>query len=111
MKIRKHLGEIETSKEPVRTSNYVWYLDLQYYEPDMQYDEHECLLQLLAKSYPNNHDESMFKVTKLESTPCNDCGHTTNKDSVCINWSLHLENSRNVQPISGMLYQLINPRG
>ena len=33
----------------------------------------------------------MFKINKLESTLCNDCGHTTINDGVCIDWSLHLE--------------------
>ena len=46
-----------------------------------------------------------------ESTHCNDCGHTTNNDGVCIDWSLHLEDSSNVQTISGLLHQLMDPRG
>ena len=46
MKIKNLFSEIETSSEPVRTSNYVRYLGLQHYEPGMQYDAHECLLQL-----------------------------------------------------------------
>ena len=53
MKIRKLFREIETSNEPMRTLNYAKYLSLQGYEPGMQYDNHECLLQLLAKFYPN----------------------------------------------------------
>ena len=92
----------------MRTSNYVRYLGLQYYEPGMQYDAHECLLQLLAKIYPNINDDCVFKINKLDS---NDCGHTTNNESVCIDWSLHLEDSSNVQTISGMLHQLMDPRG
>ena len=48
MKIKKCFSEIEISSEPVRTSNYVRYLGLQHYEPGMQYDAHECLLQLLV---------------------------------------------------------------
>ena len=32
---------------------------------------------------------AMFKINKLESTLCNDCGHTTNNDGVGIDWSLH----------------------
>ena len=87
------------------------YLSLQHYEPEMQYDAHECLLQLLAKIYPNINDDVMFKINKLESTLCNDYGHTTNNDGVCIDWSLHLENSNDVQTISGMLHQLMDPRG
>ena len=31
----------------------------------MQYDAHECLLQLLAKIYPNINDDCMFKINKL----------------------------------------------
>ena len=40
MKIKKLFSEIETSSEPVRTSNYVRYSSLQLYEPGMQYDAH-----------------------------------------------------------------------
>ena len=53
----------------------------------------------------------MFKINKLESKLCNDCGHTTNNDGVCIDLSLHLEDLSNVQTISGMLHQLIDPKG
>ena len=59
----------------------------------MQYDAHECLLQFLANIYPNINDDCMFKINKLESTLCNDCGDTANNDSVCVNRSLHLEDS------------------
>ena len=52
----------------------------------------------------------MFKINKLEPTLRNDCGHTTNNEGVCIDWSLHLEDSSNVQTVSGMLYQLMDPR-
>ena len=38
----------------------------------------------------------MFKINKLESILCNDCGHTARNDGVCIEWSLHLEDSSNV---------------
>ena len=48
-----------------------------------------------------------MKIEKLFS----DCGRTTNNDGVCIDWSLHLEDSSNVQTISGMLHQLMDPRG
>ena len=111
MKTKNLSSEIETSSKPVRTSNYVRYLGLQHYEPGMQYDAHECLLQLLAKIYPNINDDCMFKINKLESTLCNDCGHATNNDGVCIDWSLHLEDSSNLQTISGMLHQFMDPRG
>ena len=70
----------------------------------MQYDAHECLVQLFAKSHPNNSDDCMFKINKQESTYCNDCNHTTNNDGLCIGWSLHLEGSRNVKAISEMLH-------
>ena len=79
MKIRKFSREIETSNEPVRTSNYVKHLSLKGYEPEMQYDAHD-LLQLLAKIYPNINDDCMFKIGKLELTLCNDCGHTADND-------------------------------
>ena len=48
----------------------------------------------------------MFKINILELTFCDDCGHTTNNDGECIDWSLHLEDSNNVQA----LHQLMNPR-
>ena len=51
MKIKKHFSEIETSSEPMGTTNYVRCLGLQHHEPGIQYDAHECLLQLLAKIY------------------------------------------------------------
>ena len=78
----------------------------------MEYDAHEYLLQLFGKFFPNINDDCMFKINKLESTLCsNDCDHTKNNDGVCIDWSLHLEDSSNAQTISGMLHQLMNPRG
>ena len=51
MEIKKLFNEIETSSEPIRTSNYVRYLGLQHFEPGMQYYTHEYLLQLLIKIY------------------------------------------------------------
>ena len=108
MKIKRPFSEIETSSEPVRTFNYVRYLGLQH-EPGLQCDAHNCLLQLLQKFNPNINDDRMFKINKLESTLCNDCGHTTNND-VYVDWSLHLEDSSNVQTISGMLHQLMDLR-
>ena len=38
---------------------------------------YECLLQLLAKIYPNINDDCMFKFNKLEPTLSNDCDHHT----------------------------------
>ena len=84
MKIRKLFREIETSNEPLNTSNYARYLSLQGYEPGMQCDPHECLLQLLAKIYPNINDDYMLNIDELESTLCNDCDHTANNDGVYI---------------------------
>ena len=52
----------------------------------------------------------MFKIDKLELTLCNNCVQTTNNDGVCIDWSLHVENSSNIQAISGLSHQLIDPR-
>ena len=78
MKNRNRFGEIKISSEPVRLSKYVRYLGLEHYGPWMQYDAHECLLQFLAKIYPNI-DDCMYKINKLESTLCNDYGHTINK--------------------------------
>ena len=60
-----------------------------------------------SKIYLNINDDWMFKINKLESTLCNVCGHTTNND-VFIDTSLHLEDSSNVQTISGTLHQLMD---
>ena len=111
MKIRKLFSEIETASEPVRTFNYMRYLGLQHYEPGMQYDPHEYLPRLLAKIYTNIDDDCIFKINKLESTLCNDCGHTAVNDGACIDWSLYLENSNNVEKISGISHQRMHPRG
>ena len=80
-------------------------------EPGMQYDTHEYLLQLLAKVWPSIDDDCMLKIDKLKSILCNDCGHFTNNDGVCIDWSLLLEDLSNIQAISGMLHQLMDPGG
>ena len=55
-----------------------------------------------CKNLLNINDDFMFKINKLESTLNNDCDQTTNNDGACINWSLRLEDSRNVQRISGI---------
>ena len=67
MKIKNLFHETETSSEPARTSNYVRYLSPQHYEPGMQYDVHECLLQLLAKIYPDINDDCMFKINRVNA--------------------------------------------
>ena len=89
MQIKDRFREIETSKEPVRTSHYVRYLNLLGYEPGMQYDAHECLLQLLLNIYSSINDDCIFKIDKHESTLCDKCGHTANTNGVCIDTSLH----------------------
>ena len=63
MKVKNLLSELDTSSEPVSTSNYVRYLGLQHYEPGMQYDAHECLLQLLGKIYSYSQHFVMIVVT------------------------------------------------
>ena len=54
------------------------------------------------KNLPNINYDFMFKINKLESTLCNDCDQTTNNDVACINWLLRLEDSSNVQRITGI---------
>ena len=104
-KIRKLFKEIETSNALVRTSFCGRYLNLRLYEHGMQYDAHECLLQLLEKIYPNVNDECIFKIDKLESTICNDCDHAANNDGICTDWSLHSDNSSTIRR---MLHQLMD---
>ena len=65
---------------------------------------------MLAKIYPNITDGCMFKIDKLGSKLCNDCGHITNNDGVCIDWSLHLVDSSSAQTISEMLHQFVDLR-
>ena len=62
---------LETSKERVKTFHYVRYLNLIDYKSGMQYDAHECLLQLLLNFYPNINDDCIFKIDKPESTLTN----------------------------------------
>ena len=52
VKIRKLFREIETSNEPLRSSNYEMCLSQQGYEPGMLNDAHEYLLQLLGNILP-----------------------------------------------------------
>lgn len=76
-----------------------------------------CMMHMNAYySYLKNYTPILMmtvfsKNDKLESTLCNDCGHITSNNGVCIDWSLHLVNSSNVQTIRGMLHQLMDPRG
>ena len=92
MKIRKFSKEIQAST--LSMSVYASYLNLQHYESE--YDAHKCLLQLLQKIYTSIKDNCIFKIDKFESTLCNDCGHITSNDGVCIDWSLRLVNLSNV---------------
>ena len=87
VKIRKLFREIETSNEPLRSPNYVMCLSQQGYEPGMLNDAHECLLQLLGNIYLSFNDDYMFKATDA------------------------LRGFNNVYTISGMLNQLIDPKG
>ena len=43
-------------------------------------------------------------------TLCNDYRYTSNYNGICIDWSLHLEDSNNIQT-KEMLHQLKDPRG
>ena len=87
-------------------------LGLRNYVVGMQYDAHEYLLQLMEKSYPVINDHCMFKLAKLESTLCenSDCHHGINKEDTCIDWSLNVEDSSDLQTISGILHNLMDPR-
>ena len=84
MKVRKLFSKTETSSGLLRTSNSVRNLGLKYYDLGMRHDGHKCLLQLLANIYPNINDGCMFKINKLGSKLCNDSGHITNNDALCI---------------------------
>ena len=96
MKIKKNFCKIETSREPVKTSKYVRYLGLHHYEPGMQYDAHEYLLQLLATPYPNINDDCMFKIKQR-------------KHFVMIVVTLQI--MMMYVMTGGMLHQLMDPRG
>ena len=102
-KLKIFFREIETSNDLVRTSQ-VRYLNLVSYQPCVQYDAHKFFLQLLMNICPNINDDCIFKFDKLESTPCNNCGHTANANGICIVSSLHFEDSISVQTISGICH-------
>ena len=76
MKISKPFSEIETSDEPVRTSNYLRYLGLHLDEPWMQYDAYECLLQLLAKFTEILMMTAYLRLISYSQTSCINYGHT-----------------------------------
>ena len=58
-----------------------------------------------------NYTPVLMMTRSLRLINCNDYGHTANNNGVCIHWSLHSEDSSNLQIISGMLQQLIDLRG
>ena len=69
MQIKNLFREIETSKDPVRTSCYVRYLNLLTYEPGIQYNAHEYLLQLLTKIYPNIKGYLHYQTITSQNVP------------------------------------------
>ena len=64
MKIKNLFSEIETSSEPVRTSNYVryWVCNIMNLKWNMMHME--CLLQLIAKFTPIQSRNKEFKVVQ-----------------------------------------------
>ena len=111
--IKNLFQQIGSSNEPVKTSLYVQNLELPDYTFKMQYDAHECLTQLLSKIYPGITDECIFKLTMLESTVCekDDCGKAINVDNSHNVWTVELEDTRNLQTVSGILNNVMDPRG
>ena len=109
--IRDLFAEISTSNVPVRTSRYLQNIGLTNYVFGMQYDAHECFLQLLNKIYPVINDNCMFKVVMLEVTVCENtaCNHTLNKTDTGVDLSLNIKDSEDVQTINGNLDDLQNP--
>ena len=51
--IKDLFREIKCSDEPVRNSTYISRIGLHNYVPGIQYDAHECMLQLLTSIYPD----------------------------------------------------------
>ena len=90
IKSRKLFRKIETSNEPVKDivlreifkSTRLWPWDAIWCSCSGTVQE------LLENIYPNINDDCMFNVDKIDSILCNDCGHTTSNDGVCIVWSL-----------------------
>ena len=109
--IRSPFSEISNSNVAVRTSTCVQKLRLHDYRFGMQYDAHDSLIQLLEKIYPVIVDDCMFKVTTLESTVCQSCNHTIDKQETCNHLSLHLEDTSSLQTISGILRTVMDPHG
>ena len=63
------MAEISNSNKAVKTSHYLQQIRLHDYVSGMQYDAHECLIQILEKIYPN-FDDCIFTVSCLESVQC-----------------------------------------
>ena len=109
--IKRLFEEISYSNVPVRTSTCVQDLQLRDYRVGMQYDAHECLIQLFEKIYPNIGDDCIFKVSTLESTVCENCGHSIDKSETCNHLSLNLEDTNSLQTISEILSMVMHPHG
>ena len=63
MEIRKYF--IETSNEPVRSANCVRCLGPQRYETEIEYDTHECFIQLHAKTNLILQEYKNFKAAEI----------------------------------------------
>ena len=72
-----------------------------------------CMMHMNAYySYLKNYTPILMmtvfsKNDKLESTLCNDCGHTANNDGVCTDQSLHIDETSNVQTNNNQLINLM----
>ena len=80
MKIREIFKEIETSNGSLRTSDYMRYLRLRIWDATWC----SWVLHAFPKFYPSINDDYVFKIDKLGATLCDDCGQTSNDESVLL---------------------------
>ena len=66
---------------------------------------------VVSKTFPNINDNSMFTISKVESTLFNDCVHTGDNDGISFGCSLRLKDSSNFKTISDMIHQFMDPSG
>ena len=102
--------ELQISSIAVRAAKYLQVLYLNDYISGQQYDAHECLVQLLQKFYPEINDDCIFRISLLESTMCEgNRGHSTKSTFSCTELGLQVEDSLNIETITGLLEKSQNP--
>ena len=105
--------EISSSVVPVHTYPYIKKMNLIEYHHGEQYDAHECLIQILDKTYPSLTSDNLFKVEILESVLCNnaECEYVSENVVKYNTVSLDIEDCDDIQTIQGLFNTFQNVRG